>query len=101
MHPKLKNEFSTELGQTPENFYLLYFVADLVLVYVLPPPPQVASLFASYILGYLGPAKMQSILVTHMVQCTFFSTSPTAIRQLARVLRVFLFPLGFCLCLPT
>lgn len=29
---------------------------------------QVASLFASYILGYLGAAKMQSILVTHMVQ---------------------------------
>lgn len=29
---------------------------------------QVASLFASYILGYLAAAKMQSILVTHMVQ---------------------------------
>lgn len=29
---------------------------------------QVASLFASYILGYLSAAKMQSILVTHMVQ---------------------------------
>uniref|UniRef100_A0A3Q1H7C9 Dpy-19-like 1, like (H. sapiens) n=1 Tax=Anabas testudineus TaxID=64144 RepID=A0A3Q1H7C9_ANATE len=28
---------------------------------------QVASLFASYILGYLGAAKMQSILVTHMI----------------------------------
>lgn len=29
---------------------------------------QVASLFASYILGYLAATKMQSILVTHMVQ---------------------------------
>lgn len=29
---------------------------------------QVASLFASYILGYLCAVKMQSILVTHMVQ---------------------------------
>ncbi|XP_052002894.1 probable C-mannosyltransferase DPY19L1 isoform X2 [Xyrauchen texanus] len=28
---------------------------------------QVASLFASYILGYLSPAKMQSLLVTHMI----------------------------------
>ena len=34
---------------------------------------QVASLFASYILGYLAASKMQSILVTHMVrQMTFF-----------------------------
>ncbi|XP_076869340.1 dpy-19-like 1, like [Brachyhypopomus gauderio] len=28
---------------------------------------QVASLFASYILGYLSPEKLQAILVTHMV----------------------------------
>ena len=28
---------------------------------------QVASLFVSYILGYLSPTKLQSILVTHMV----------------------------------
>ncbi|XP_060756509.1 dpy-19-like 1, like isoform X2 [Neoarius graeffei] len=28
---------------------------------------QVASLFASYILGYLSPAKMQALLLTHMV----------------------------------
>lgn len=28
---------------------------------------QVASLFASYILGYLAATKIQSILVTHMV----------------------------------
>lgn len=32
---------------------------------------QVASLFASYILGYLSAAKMQSILVTHMVRLLF------------------------------
>lgn len=31
---------------------------------------QVASLFASYILGYLAAAKMQSVLVTHMVRWT-------------------------------
>uniref|UniRef100_A0A8D3AY38 Dpy-19-like 1, like (H. sapiens) n=1 Tax=Scophthalmus maximus TaxID=52904 RepID=A0A8D3AY38_SCOMX len=30
-------------------------------------PFLVASLFASYILGYLSPTKMQSILVTHMI----------------------------------
>ncbi|TNN28735.1 putative C-mannosyltransferase DPY19L1 [Liparis tanakae] len=30
-------------------------------------PQCVASLFASYILGYLAATKMQSILVTHMV----------------------------------
>lgn len=29
---------------------------------------QVASLFASYILGYLAATKMQTILVTHMVR---------------------------------
>lgn len=29
---------------------------------------QVASLFASYILGYLAATKMQSILATHMVR---------------------------------
>uniref|UniRef100_A0A4W5QB60 Dpy-19-like 1, like (H. sapiens) n=1 Tax=Hucho hucho TaxID=62062 RepID=A0A4W5QB60_9TELE len=28
---------------------------------------QVASLFASYILGYISPTKMQSLLVTHMI----------------------------------
>uniref|UniRef100_A0A673WW88 Dpy-19-like 1, like (H. sapiens) n=1 Tax=Salmo trutta TaxID=8032 RepID=A0A673WW88_SALTR len=31
---------------------------------------QVASLFASYILGYISPTKMQSLLVTHMVNIT-------------------------------
>lgn len=34
---------------------------------------QVASLFASYILGYISPTKIQSLLVTHMVNVFYGS----------------------------
>uniref|UniRef100_A0A7N8YFH0 Dpy-19-like 1, like (H. sapiens) n=1 Tax=Mastacembelus armatus TaxID=205130 RepID=A0A7N8YFH0_9TELE len=49
------------LGVSNLCFMLPWQFAQFVLL------TQVASLFASYILGYLGAAKMQSILVTHMV----------------------------------
>ncbi|XP_068178896.1 dpy-19-like 1, like isoform X1 [Antennarius striatus] len=49
------------LGVSTLCFMLPWQFAQFVLL------TQVASLFASYILGYLGAAKMQSILVTHMV----------------------------------
>ncbi|XP_056142073.1 dpy-19-like 1, like [Lampris incognitus] len=49
------------LGVSTLCFMLPWQFAQFVLL------TQVASLFASYILGYLGPAKMQSILLTHMV----------------------------------
>ncbi|KAK2845135.1 hypothetical protein Q5P01_011794 [Channa striata] len=49
------------LGISNLCFMLPWQFAQFVLL------TQVASLFASYILGYLGAAKMQSILVTHMV----------------------------------
>ncbi|XP_070823115.1 dpy-19-like 1, like [Chaetodon trifascialis] len=48
------------LGVSNLCFMLPWQFAQFVLL------TQVASLFASYILGYLGAAKMQSILVTHM-----------------------------------
>ncbi|KAM9724348.1 dpy-19-like 1, like [Menidia menidia] len=49
------------LGISNLCFMLPWQFAQFVLL------TQVASLFASYILGYLAPAKMQFILVTHMV----------------------------------
>ncbi|XP_058504269.1 dpy-19-like 1, like [Solea solea] len=49
------------LGVSTLCFMLPWQFAQFVLL------TQVASLFASYILGYLSPGKMQSILVTHMV----------------------------------
>ncbi|KAE8289352.1 putative C-mannosyltransferase DPY19L1 [Larimichthys crocea] len=49
------------LGVSNLCFMLPWQFAQFVLL------TQVASLFASYILGYLGAAKMQSILVTHMI----------------------------------
>uniref|UniRef100_H2MMI0 Dpy-19-like 1, like (H. sapiens) n=1 Tax=Oryzias latipes TaxID=8090 RepID=H2MMI0_ORYLA len=49
------------LGISNVCFMLPWQFAQFVLL------TQVASLFASYILGYLAAAKMQSILVTHMV----------------------------------
>ncbi|CAB1426416.1 unnamed protein product [Pleuronectes platessa] len=49
------------LGVSNVCFMLPWQFAQFVLL------TQVASLFASYILGYLGPTKMQSILVTHMI----------------------------------
>ncbi|XP_019958998.2 dpy-19-like 1, like [Paralichthys olivaceus] len=49
------------LGVSNLCFMLPWQFAQFVLL------TQVASLFASYILGYLGPTKMQSILVTHMI----------------------------------
>uniref|UniRef100_A0A8C6NYP7 Dpy-19-like 1, like (H. sapiens) n=1 Tax=Nothobranchius furzeri TaxID=105023 RepID=A0A8C6NYP7_NOTFU len=49
------------LGISNLCFMLPWQFAQFVLL------TQVASLFASYILGYLAAAKMQSILVTHMV----------------------------------
>ncbi|XP_026861180.1 dpy-19-like 1, like isoform X1 [Electrophorus electricus] len=49
------------LGFSNVMFMLPWQFAQFVLL------TQVASLFASYILGYLSPTKMQAILVTHMV----------------------------------
>uniref|UniRef100_A0A8C1F6S1 Dpy-19-like 1, like (H. sapiens) n=2 Tax=Cyprinus carpio TaxID=7962 RepID=A0A8C1F6S1_CYPCA len=49
------------LGISNIFFMLPWQFAQFVLL------TQVASLFASYILGYLSPAKMQSVLVTHMI----------------------------------
>uniref|UniRef100_G3PGR0 Dpy-19-like 1, like (H. sapiens) n=1 Tax=Gasterosteus aculeatus aculeatus TaxID=481459 RepID=G3PGR0_GASAC len=49
------------LGVSNLCFMLPWQFAQFVLL------TQVASLFASYILGYLAATKMQSILVTHMV----------------------------------
>ncbi|XP_024114216.1 dpy-19-like 1, like isoform X2 [Oryzias melastigma] len=49
------------LGISNVCFMLPWQFAQFVLL------TQVASLFASYILGYLAGAKMQSILVTHMI----------------------------------
>ncbi|XP_076027599.1 protein C-mannosyl-transferase DPY19L1-like [Genypterus blacodes] len=49
------------LGVSNLCFMLPWQFAQFVLL------TQVASLFASYILGYLSGAKMQSILVTHMI----------------------------------
>ncbi|CAL8358528.1 unnamed protein product [Arctogadus glacialis] len=49
------------LGVSTLCFMLPWQFAQFVLL------TQVASLFASYILGYLSPTKLQSILVTHMI----------------------------------
>uniref|UniRef100_H3C9M8 Dpy-19-like 1, like (H. sapiens) n=1 Tax=Tetraodon nigroviridis TaxID=99883 RepID=H3C9M8_TETNG len=49
------------LGVSNLCFMLPWQFAQFVLL------TQVASLFASYVLGYLAATKMQSILVTHMV----------------------------------
>lgn len=49
------------LGVSNLCFMLPWQFAQFVLL------TQVASLFASYILGYLAASKMQSILVTHMI----------------------------------
>ncbi|XP_026083545.1 probable C-mannosyltransferase DPY19L1 [Carassius auratus] len=49
------------LGISNIFFMLPWQFAQFVLL------TQVASLFASYILGYLSPAKIQSVLVTHMI----------------------------------
>ncbi|XP_062320745.1 dpy-19-like 1, like [Osmerus eperlanus] len=49
------------LGVSSLFFMLPWQFAQFVLL------TQVASLFASYILGYLSPSKMQSLLVTHMI----------------------------------
>ncbi|XP_036395637.1 dpy-19-like 1, like [Megalops cyprinoides] len=49
------------LGISNVFFMLPWQFAQFVLL------TQIASLFASYILGYLTPAKMQSLLVTHMI----------------------------------
>ncbi|XP_052435554.1 dpy-19-like 1, like isoform X1 [Carassius gibelio] len=49
------------LGISNIFFMLPWQFAQFVLL------TQVASLFASYILGYLSPTKMQSVLVTHMI----------------------------------
>ncbi|XP_061099437.1 dpy-19-like 1, like isoform X1 [Conger conger] len=48
------------LGISNVFFMLPWQFAQFVLL------TQIASLFASYILGYLTPARMQSLLVTHM-----------------------------------
>lgn len=49
------------LGVSNLCFMLPWQFAQFVLL------TQVASLFASYILGYLAASKMQSVLVTHMI----------------------------------
>ncbi|XP_061631864.1 dpy-19-like 1, like isoform X1 [Phyllopteryx taeniolatus] len=53
------------LGISTLCFMLPWQFAQFVLL------TQVASLFASYILGYLSAAKMQSVLVTHMIALAF------------------------------
>nr|XP_020471208.1 probable C-mannosyltransferase DPY19L1 [Monopterus albus] len=53
------------LGISNLCFMLPWQFAQFVLL------TQVASLFASYILGYLRAIKMQSILVTHMITLSF------------------------------
>ncbi|XP_019734271.1 dpy-19-like 1, like [Hippocampus comes] len=53
------------LGISTLCFMLPWQFAQFVLL------TQVASLFASYILGYLSAAKMQLLLVTHMVALVF------------------------------
>lgn len=58
-HPSRKTFLA--LGVSNLCFMLPWQFAQFVLL------TQVASLFASYILGYLGAGKMQSILVTHMM----------------------------------
>uniref|UniRef100_A0A3B4T580 Dpy-19-like 1, like (H. sapiens) n=1 Tax=Seriola dumerili TaxID=41447 RepID=A0A3B4T580_SERDU len=57
----LRRTAMVALGISNLCFMLPWQFAQFVLL------TQVASLFASYILGYLGAAKMQSILVTHMI----------------------------------
>uniref|UniRef100_A0A669BMW9 Dpy-19-like 1, like (H. sapiens) n=1 Tax=Oreochromis niloticus TaxID=8128 RepID=A0A669BMW9_ORENI len=62
--PRTRNPSRTAmvaLGISNLCFMLPWQFAQFVLL------TQVASLFASYILGYLAAAKMQSILVTHMI----------------------------------
>ncbi|GAA6088631.1 dpy-19-like 1, like, partial [Tachysurus ichikawai] len=49
------------LSMSTVMFMLPWQFAQFVLL------TQVASLFASFILGYLSPAKMQALLLTHMV----------------------------------
>uniref|UniRef100_A0AAX7TXZ1 Dpy-19-like 1, like (H. sapiens) n=1 Tax=Astatotilapia calliptera TaxID=8154 RepID=A0AAX7TXZ1_ASTCA len=57
----LRRTAMVALGISNLCFMLPWQFAQFVLL------TQVASLFASYILGYLAAAKMQSILVTHMI----------------------------------
>uniref|UniRef100_A0A8C2WEM3 Dpy-19-like 1, like (H. sapiens) n=1 Tax=Cyclopterus lumpus TaxID=8103 RepID=A0A8C2WEM3_CYCLU len=57
----LRRTAMVALGVSNVCFMLPWQFAQFVLL------TQVASLFASYILGYLAASKMQSILVTHMV----------------------------------
>uniref|UniRef100_A0A8C1URP7 Dpy-19-like 1, like (H. sapiens) n=1 Tax=Cyprinus carpio TaxID=7962 RepID=A0A8C1URP7_CYPCA len=57
----LRKNTMMALGISNIFFMLPWQFAQFVLL------TQVASLFASYILGYLSPAKMQSVLVTHMI----------------------------------
>ncbi|XP_061676961.1 dpy-19-like 1, like [Syngnathoides biaculeatus] len=53
------------LGVSTLCFMLPWQFAQFVLL------TQVASLFASYILGYLSAAKLKSVLVTHMITLAF------------------------------
>uniref|UniRef100_A0AAY5K093 Dpy-19-like 1, like (H. sapiens) n=1 Tax=Esox lucius TaxID=8010 RepID=A0AAY5K093_ESOLU len=57
----LRKKAMWALGISTLFFMLPWQFAQFVLL------TQVASLFASYILGYLSPIKMQSLLVTHMM----------------------------------
>lgn len=58
---KPKPSVMVALGISNVLFMLPWQFAQFVLL------TQVASLFVSYIVGYLSPSKMQSLLITHMV----------------------------------
>uniref|UniRef100_A0A8C7M7Y8 Probable C-mannosyltransferase DPY19L1 n=1 Tax=Oncorhynchus kisutch TaxID=8019 RepID=A0A8C7M7Y8_ONCKI len=57
----LRRKTMWALGISNLCFMLPWQFAQFVLL------TQVASLFASYILGYISPTKIQSLLVTHMI----------------------------------
>ncbi|XP_062842123.1 dpy-19-like 1, like isoform X2 [Trichomycterus rosablanca] len=59
--PNPSRKTMAALGVSTVMFMLPWQFGQFVLL------TQVASLFASYILGYLNPAKMQALLLTHMV----------------------------------
>lgn len=56
-----------------ESYLREYFFLSMLIAVILF---QIASLFASYILGYLTPARMQALLVTHMVRIINHASLP-------------------------
>uniref|UniRef100_W5M3K2 Dpy-19-like 1, like (H. sapiens) n=1 Tax=Lepisosteus oculatus TaxID=7918 RepID=W5M3K2_LEPOC len=62
--PKPGKKSFVALGVSNVLFMLPWQFAQFVLL------TQIASLFASYIMGYLVSSKLQSLLLTHMVLCS-------------------------------